>query len=85
MAERKKLLNSHRELIRMKKEKMNEIVKMAENAQKDMQRTADLIASELGIPENEQWKLTKNDEFFEKIITPKKPKETFPGRKNKNK
>lgn len=87
MAERKKLLDSQRELIRLKREKINEALAMAEMRKNELQASVNLIATELGIPEGEQnWRLNKTDDYIEKIVQKKKPKETtVKGNKKKKK
>jgi len=61
--ERKALLKSHQELIRLKAAQANA-------AQTEMQATVNLIASELGIDLNEKWNLTEDGTAFIKVEPP---------------
>jgi len=86
MAERKKLLDSQRELIRLKRQKIDEALAMAEGRKQELMATVQLIAKEHGIKENEKnWRLNKADDYFEKVIEKKKPKETTVKNRNKKK
>lgn len=82
MAERKKLLDSQKELIRLKREKVNEALAMAEMRKRELQAAVNLIAKEAEIPKNEDWRLSKNDSYFEKIVKKKDPKKLIPSNKD---
>jgi len=68
--QRKKLTDSQKELIRMKREKADELMAML---QQEFTASLNMIAKELGIPENElgMWKLDKNGEYLEREDKPK--------------
>lgn len=63
--EKKELLGSQRELLFLRRAKV-------EQAQAALQNALTIIAQELGIPENEQWTLNTKAEFFFKEKVPKK-------------
>jgi hypothetical protein len=63
--ERKELLKSQQELIRLK-------MGQANAAQAEMQATVNLIATELGIDLNEKWNLTEDGAAFVKSDPPEK-------------
>lgn len=68
MGRRIKLLESQRELIRVKRFFFQEAIRMVEQRKAELQGVINLIAKEQGIDiENEVWKLDENDEFFEKV------------------
>lgn len=66
MMEKRQLLESQKELLRIKFAR----VKLA---QAEIDRTVDRIMGELGIPKQElsQWRISSNLEYFERIEIPK--------------
>lgn len=62
--ERKSLLKSHQELVRLKMAQLNAF-------QAEVQATVNLIASELGIDPNEKWSLSEDGSMFVKVEPPK--------------
>jgi len=68
--QRKKLTDSQRELIRMKREKADGLMAML---QQEFTASLDMIAKELGVPENElgMWRLSKDSEYLERTDKPK--------------
>jgi len=82
--QRKKLTASQRELIRMKREKIDEAIMLVRNRQQEFSGALERIAEELGIPQEEMgWKLDKNDEYLEKEEDKKPDLTTVGGKKNK--
>ena len=67
MMERKELLKSQQELIRLKMAQINAV-------QAEAQATVNLIAAELGIDPNEKWNLSADGKFFEKVESPEEKK-----------
>jgi len=68
--ERKKLTDSQKELIRMKREKADGMMAML---QQEFIASLNMIAKELGVPEDElgMWKLDKSGECLEREDKPK--------------
>lgn len=84
MADRKKLLKSQKELLRMKNEKTLSLFQMLKKAQQDYQQTVNEIGLELGVDQKElqNWKLDKNGEYLDYVIPSKEVKRTtIKGRK----
>lgn len=83
--ERKRLLNSQRELLIMKKANVDRQIALAQQLNQNLTDTVTSIALELGVPENEisQWQLNDEATFMEKIEAPKKEEaeEIIPGKK----
>ena len=69
LTERKKLLQSQTELLSTRMRELN-------NFKDIIQNTLDMICKELGIPENEleQWRLSNDMKYFEKIEKKAPPK-----------
>lgn len=63
--QRKELLKSQRELVRLKIANLSTV-------QADVQNTVNTVATELGLDIKENWRLSDDGCFFEKIEPPKK-------------
>ena len=75
MTERIKLMESQRELLRLKRLIVQDAIRLAEQKQAELQRAIETVALELGIDiKEERWQLTQNNEYFIKLETPKKQK-----------
>lgn len=74
---KKNLLGSHKELLKLKQEKMSEKYFEFKQSELNTSNTIDMIAKELGIPGNEldQWKLV-NNEYFIKSKKKNEPSKT---------
>lgn len=74
MAERKKLFETHKELMRLKKADIDRALNFFNQSQRVYQNTIQVIMSELGIPKGDikKWKLSSNGVHFEKIVELKK-------------
>jgi len=84
MGERKRLAESQRELIRLKRLMLRNAVRLVEQRRAELQRTINTAAVELGVDiEKEVWRLTDGDEFFEKEESPSPP--SFPSSNQKKK
>lgn len=71
--QRIKLLKSQKILLQMKNEKVQEIIRLAQTRQDEVQTTLNLIITEHGVPKDElnQWRLSEDGQAIEKIETPK--------------
>jgi len=77
MTRRIKLMESQRELLRLKRLIVQDAIRLAEQKQAELQRAIETVAFELGIDmEKERWRLSKDGEYFEKIEPPQKQKVT---------
>lgn len=87
MPERKKLFETHKELMRIKKNDIDRALNFFNQAQRVYQNTIQIIMSELGIPKKDikKWKLSNNGKCFEKMIEPKKVKMTTVKNREKKK
>jgi len=75
MTKRIKLMESQRELLRLKRLIVQDAIRLAEQKQGELQRAIETVALELGIDvEKERWRLSKDGEYFEKIEKPVIPK-----------
>ena len=74
--QRIKLFKSHKILLQMKNEKVQEAIALANVRQREVQTTLNLIIVELNVPKDElnQWKLTEDGQAIERI-KPEKPEE----------
>ena len=77
MTKKIKLMESQRELLRLKRLIVQDAIRVAEQKQAELQRAIETVAFELGIDlEKETWRLSKDGEYFEKIEPPQKQKVT---------
>jgi len=68
MTQKIKLMESQRELLRLKRLIVQNAVRLAEQKQAELQRAIETVALELGIDiEKETWRLSKDGEYFEKV------------------
>jgi len=75
MTKKIKLMESQRELLRLKRLIVQDATRLAEQKQVELQRAIETVALELGIDiKEERWQLTQNNEYFIKLETPKKQK-----------
>ena len=75
MTKKIKLMESQRELLRLKRLIVQNAIRLAEQKQEELQRAIETVALELGIDiKEERWQLTQNNEYFIKLETPKKQK-----------
>ena len=75
MTQKIKLMESQRELLRLKRLIAQDALRLAEQKQAELQRAIETVALELGIDiKEERWQLTQNNEYFIKLETPKKQK-----------
>ena len=75
MTKKIKLMESQRELLRLKRLIVQNAIRLAEQKQEEFQRAIETVALELGIDiKEERWQLTQNNEYFIKLETPKKTK-----------
>jgi len=75
MTKKIKLMESQRELLRLKRLIVQNAIRLAEQKQEEFQRAIETVALELGIDiKEERWQLTQNNEYFIKLETPKKQK-----------
>jgi len=75
MTKKIKLMESQRELLRLKRLIVQDAVRLAKQKQEELQRAIETVALELGIDvEKERWRLSKDGEYFEKIEKPVIPK-----------
>ena len=75
MTKKIKLMESQRELLRLKKLIVQDAIRLAEQKQAELQRAIETVALELGIDiKEERWRLSKDGEYFEKIEKPVIPK-----------
>ena len=71
MTKRIKLMESQRELLRLKGLIVQDAIRLAEQKQAELQQEIEMVALELGIDiGKEQWKLSENGEYFEKVESP---------------
>ncbi|MCD6194276.1 MAG: hypothetical protein J7L26_12565 [Candidatus Aminicenantes bacterium] len=72
MTQKVKLMESQRELLRLKRLIVQDAIRLAEQKQAELQRTIETVALELGIDvEKETWRLSDDYEYLEKIEPPK--------------
>ena len=77
MTRKIKLMESQRELLRLKRLIVQDAIRLAERKQAELQRAIETVALELGIDvEKETWRLSKDGEYFEKVEPPQKQKIT---------
>lgn len=83
--ERKKLLTSQKELLRMKREKINEAIMLMRQREAEFDATLNKIAEELDVPEEDfaNWKLSKNDDYLEEKSKKEIKKTTVKGKKKR--
>ena len=75
MTKKIKLMESQRELLRLKRLIVQDAIRLAEQKQAELQRAIETVALELGIDvKEERWRLSKDGEYFEKIEKPVIPK-----------
>ena len=75
MTQKIKLMESQKELLRLKRLIVQDAIRLAEQKQAELQRAIKTVALELGIDiENEMWQLSNDYEYLEKIEQPKKKK-----------
>jgi len=75
MTQKIKLMESQRELLRLKRLIVQDAIQLARQKQAELQRAIETVALELGIDmKEERWQLTQNNEYFIKLETPKKQK-----------
>jgi len=73
MTKKIKLMESQRELLRLKRLIVQDAIRLAEQKQVELQRAIETVALELGIDlKKERWRLSKDGEYFEKIELPQK-------------
>ena len=73
MTKRIKLMESQRELLRLKRLIVQDAIRLAEQKQAELQRAIETVALELGIDiKEERWRISKDGEYFEKIEPPQK-------------
>ena len=76
MTKKIKLMESQRELLRLKRLIVQDAIRLAEQKQAELQRALETVALELGIDiKKETWRLSKDGEYFEKMEPPKPQKE----------
>jgi len=77
MTRKIKLMESQRELLRLKRLIVQDAIRLAEQKQAELQRAIETVALELGIDvEKETWRLSKDGGYFEKVESPQKQKTT---------
>jgi len=77
MTKKIKLMESQRELLRLKRLIAQDAIRLAEQKRAELQRAIETVALELGIDvEKETWRLSKDGEYFEKVEKPVIPKIT---------
>ena len=83
--DKKVLTLTQKELLRMKREKINEAVALTRQREFEFSLTVNQIASEHGIDETDysSWKLSKNDASLDFAPPKKKPEPTIPGKKSR--
>ena len=75
MTKKIKLMESQRELLRLKRLIMQDAIQLAKQKQAELQRAIETVALELGIDvEKEMWRLSNDYEYLEKIESPKEKK-----------
>ena len=68
MTKKIKLMESQRELLRLKRLIVQDAIRLAEQKQAELQRAIETVALELGIDlKEERWQLSENGEYFEKM------------------
>ena len=68
MTKKIKLMESQRELLRLKRLIVQDAIRLAEQKQAELQRAIKTVALELGIElEKEQWRLSDDFSFFERM------------------
>jgi len=68
MTKKIKLMESQRELLRLKRLIVQDAIRVAEQKQAELQRAIETVALELGIDvEKERWRLLEDFSFFEKM------------------
>ena len=69
MTKKIKLMESQRELLRLKRLIVQDAIRLAEQKQAELQRAIETVALELGIDiKEERWQLTQNNEYFIKLL-----------------
>jgi len=77
MTKKIKLMESQRELLRLKRLIVQDAIRLAEQKRAELQRAIETVALELGIDvEKETWQLSENGGYFEKIEPPQKQEVT---------
>jgi len=68
MTKKIKLMESQRELLRLKRLIVQDAIRLAEQKQAELQRAIETVALELGIDiEKERWRLSDDFSFFERM------------------
>jgi len=68
MTQKIKLMESQRELLRLKRLIVQDAIRLAEQKQAELQRAIETVALELGIDlKKERWRLSDDSSFFERM------------------